>query len=173
MNFAIISVTIASVFVSYFAVSSEQPEQPDKVVVAKIERRCEEVTTGPVIEGNIWSKAGSHGGQCVTFIQNLFKKYNTEFRGRAVDIQPNEDSPAVGRVVLTNESYVGHVAAILAIEGDYLVLAESNYGMDEKVTVGRKLDRNSEVIRGYFSFEQTKRVCGYPPYLAGQLANFQ
>jgi hypothetical protein len=95
--------------------------------------------------------AGQDGGQCVAFIQNLFNIYD-KFKGKAADIQPNIDTPAVGIVVLTSEGEVGHAAYIYKIKDSELYLAESNWHNDEKITVGRRLAINSSVIRGYFTF---------------------
>lgn len=97
------------------------------------------------------ARAGQQGGQCVAFIQSLFNNYE-EFAGRAADIEPNADQPEVGIVVLTNESNAGHAAYIYKIQGDVLILAESNYGFDEKITVGRQLKIDDPVIRGYYKF---------------------
>jgi hypothetical protein len=99
------------------------------------------------------ARAGKDGGQCVEFIQSLFKK-TEKFKDRAIDIVPNTDKPAVGIVVLTTESDKGHAAYIYKMTDTELFLAESNYGMDEKITVGRRLLINSPVIRGYFDFNK-------------------
>lgn len=100
---------------------------------------------------------GTVGGQCVTFIQTLFKSYYTDpdFRGLARNIKPNSDVPEVGSAVLTMESKKGHVALIVAIEGNDLILAESNYSRDEVVSVGRKLSIESKYIVGYFNFKSS------------------
>jgi len=100
---------------------------------------------------NLEERIGQVGGQCVLFIQNLFQNYE-QFGGRAIDIVSNIDMPAVGEIVLTTESETGHVALIYKIENDELILAESNYGNDEKITVGRRLKIGDPVIRGYFDF---------------------
>lgn len=97
---------------------------------------------------------GTYGGQCLAFIQRLFESYYThpEFRGMARNIEPNSIEPKVNNVVLTDESKKGHAALIIAIEGDELILAESNYAKDEIIHVGRRLNIQDEHIVGYFNF---------------------
>jgi len=96
---------------------------------------------------------GIHGGQCVTWIQRYFNSYYThpDFRGHAKDITPNSIEPRIGSAVITTEGE-GHAALIIAIDEDNLILAESNYRGDEKVTKGRILTKDSHLIRGYFNF---------------------
>jgi hypothetical protein len=98
-------------------------------------------------------KRGTHGGQCVEFIKEYLQTYTTNpnFRGHARDIIPNSDVPEVGAAVLTNEP-TGHAALVIAIMGDELVLAESNYRLDERITLGRTLKVGDPRIRGYYTF---------------------
>lgn len=96
----------------------------------------------------------THGGQCVEFIQRYLESYYTHpnFRGVARNIVPNSQEPKVGSAVLTRESKDGHAALIVAIEGDELVLAESNFTEPEMVSVGRRIKITDERIVGYFNF---------------------
>ncbi len=96
-------------------------------------------------------REGEDGGQCVAFIENLFGNWEA-MNGSASEIVPNSDSPGVGKVVIMGDSEKGHVALIYRMEGDEMILAESNYRWDEKITVGRRLSVKSPKIRGYFSF---------------------
>lgn len=97
----------------------------------------------------------AHGGQCVAWIQQYLSVYYTHpaFRGHARDIVPNTSEPSLGAAVLTTEGE-GHAALIIAIDEDELVLAESNYNGDERIDVGRRLQIDNPIIRGYFNFEQ-------------------
>ena len=100
---------------------------------------------------------GKYGGQCTAFIQRYFKSYYThpDFRGDARAIVPNATEPEVGAAVLTLErSGAGHVAIVIAIDEETgeLTLADSNYGQDELVHVGRKMPQDDSRIRGYFVF---------------------
>ncbi len=61
----------------------------------------------------------------------------------------NSAEPAVGGVVITRESKAGHVARIIGIEGDDLILDEANYDTCHKTT-GRHLNRHSPLIAGYY-----------------------
>lgn len=92
------------------------------------------------------------GGQCVDFVQYV-KGENDGFIGNARDIKPNSDVPLIGQVVLTSESEWGHVALIDDIQDGDLILIESNYNGDGKVTKGRRLAINSPLIRGYYHFQ--------------------
>lgn len=89
------------------------------------------------------------------FIQRYYDAYYThpEFRGYAGDVVPNSSEPRVGASVLTNEP-TGHAAIIVAIYEGSLVLAESNYYGDERVSVGRKIQIDDPRIRGYFDFNK-------------------
>lgn len=44
-----------------------------------------------------------------------------------------------------------HVAVVVGIIGDNLVLAESNYNYDERIDIGRTVPVNSPNIRGYIT----------------------
>lgn len=98
-------------------------------------------------------KPGTKGGQCVSFIQKYLNTYYTfpGFRGHARDIQPNSYTPSIGAAVLTHEGEY-HTALIIALDGDDMYLAESNYHGDEIISVGRKLSVKSQKIRGYYTF---------------------
>lgn len=105
--------------------------------------------------------AGKRGGQCVTFVNQFMGQlddcanvdcYASPFHGAAGRIKPNADEPEVGYAVLTTEGPVGHAAVIIGIEGTDLVLAESNYGTYERVTVGRRIEIDDATIRGFFDF---------------------
>ena len=100
------------------------------------------------LRGRAYSENGGRGGQCVAFIQR-FLGVTGDFRGYAGDINPNTNTPRVGRIVLLDYK-IGHAALIIGFDGEWLELAESNYNLDEIVTVGRKLNINDASIRGYF-----------------------
>lgn len=100
-------------------------------------------------------RAGTHGGQCVEFIQRLLGTFYTfpAFRGIARDIRPSTTTPAIGEAVLLRDGPLGHAALIYAIDGDELVLLESNLnGTSELISWGRRMPINSPTIRGYFAF---------------------
>lgn len=100
---------------------------------------------------------GKWGGQCVAFIQKVLGTWETypEFRGAAGTIEPTSTTTVnVGDAVLTDEGPHGHVALVMEIDGDELILIESNFSKhnDEIVRVGRRLNKDDERIRGYFNF---------------------
>jgi len=97
---------------------------------------------------------GEHGGQCVIFVQRHYDSYydHPAFRGTAGNIVPNTSVPEVGSAVITNEGPLGHVALIKEIEGDNLILIESNFYGDERITSGRVLPVDSYKIKGYYNF---------------------
>ena len=96
------------------------------------------------------------GGQCLAYVQKLKGCYESDshFRGYPNKINPNTTEAKIGNAVLTKEGYVGHVALIKNILGDNLVLLESNFNGTETITSNRKLNINSALIRGYYSFNK-------------------
>lgn len=123
-----------------------QPEIQEPTIQEDIAQNIEILDTHDVIPG-------SKGGQCVAWIQNYFGTYytNPTFRGHARYIKPNATTPTIGAAVLTHEGEY-HTALVIAVDGNEIVLAESNYKGDERITVGRRLNINSPKIRGYFNF---------------------
>lgn len=67
--------------------------------------------------------------------------------GNASRIPATATSPYIGGLVLTYEG-PGHVAVIIDIVGDTLILAEGNYQRC-RITIGRTLRADSPLIRGY------------------------
>jgi hypothetical protein len=96
------------------------------------------------------------GGQCLAYIQRL-KNYRTEeFSGYPNKISPNTTEAKIGNVVLTKEGHVGHVALIKDIQGNELILLESNFHSNGVITDNRRLDINNSIIRGYYSFDDSE-----------------
>jgi hypothetical protein len=96
------------------------------------------------------------GGQCLAYIQRL-KNYRTEeFSGYPNKISPNTTEVKIGNVILTKEGYVGHVALIKDIQGNELILLESNFHSNGVITDNRRLDINNSIIRGYYSFDDSE-----------------
>lgn len=84
-------------------------------------------------------------GQCVPWAREYSGK---PVYGVAKWIIPNSQDPAVGGVMLTNESGYGHVAVVTSINGDSIEVMERNY-VSGWITK-RQIPKNSSVIRGYF-----------------------
>jgi 3D (Asp-Asp-Asp) domain-containing protein len=113
---------------------------------------------------------GTKGGQCVSFIQEFMglldncheeNCYKLSFRGSAINIEPNSDEPKIGNVVLFTDSIKGHAAIIADIIDGDLILLESNFNGDEKITFGRVVEMNNpentnqkNKIRGYYDFSK-------------------
>ena len=88
---------------------------------------------------------------CVAFAKSVRPDLNLKTRdGWARTIKTNTQVPAIGSIVLTRESWTGHVAYVVDI--DYqrgeLILAEQNYKRGY-YTVGRRLPLTSRKIVGY------------------------
>lgn len=99
---------------------------------------------------------GTYGGQCVAWIQRYLKLTPQKYPGffnNADGIMPKDKTPQVGSAVLTKEGLY-HVALIIDIQGNDLILAESNYKGTELLTKGRRLPMNSIKIRGYYNFDK-------------------
>ena len=98
------------------------------------------------------------GGQCLFYIQKLKNYYTSEFSGYPNKIEPNTAEARIGDAVLTREGSVGHVALIKDVQDDELILLESNYSENEMITDNRKLNINSDLIRGYYNFDNNKDI---------------
>lgn len=83
---------------------------------------------------------------CVVWARNYL--HRDDIRGVASLLEPTSPIPYVGGVVITRESQMGHVSAIIDIRGRTLILAEDNYSRC-KVTYGRELSMDSPLIIGY------------------------
>lgn len=69
--------------------------------------------------------------------------------GYARNWPKNSLVPTVGGVVITNESRVGHVGVITAIDGDNITIIEANYSICRKTI--RILNTSNPVILGYWN----------------------
>lgn len=92
-------------------------------------------------------------GQCMEFIRRVLK---IDPIGNAWDITPNRRIPAVGTIILTTEGARYHGALIIKIEGDELILAESNFDNKETIEVGRRIKKDYNKIRGYYEIKSDK-----------------
>lgn len=100
------------------------------------------------------------GGQCLAYVQKLKGCYESDFhfRGYPNKIKPNTEEVKIGNAVLTREGSVGHVALVKDVQGNELVLLESNYSGNGMITDDRRLNINSDLIRGYYNFDDNKNV---------------
>lgn len=82
-----------------------------------------------------------------------YAKYKTGFTksvGAARNWPVNSDKPAVGAVIVTYESSIGHVGIISHWDASYVYLeSEANYASCQ-VTYGRKTPIGSPLIKGYW-----------------------
>lgn len=103
----------------------------------------------PVVEAPVALKPPrpGYGGECVVFARNFLKIDNLAFGGYAGRIKPNSQIPEIGSVVLTRT----HAAVIIDMTEDEIILAESNYHWDHKITSGRRMKIDDPQIRGYFN----------------------
>lgn len=98
---------------------------------------------------------GEYGGQCVGFVKSFLRLDEREkwFVGNAGSFERNATEPSIGSVVLINSS-VAHIAVVIDIEDDEIILAESNWSLDEIIGVGRRMKIDDPRIRGYIEFDQ-------------------
>ncbi|MDO8094418.1 MAG: CHAP domain-containing protein [Candidatus Brocadiales bacterium] len=90
---------------------------------------------------------GKYIGECVT----LVKRYlNLPPLGNAADYPVNLDFPVLDSVVVLKEGRQGHVALVVGIVGDSIVLAESNRSYDGRILVGRTIPMDDKRIKGYY-----------------------
>lgn len=117
---------------------------------------------------------GSHGGQCTNFCHELvdFPSVGDLYtqKKRAVQdfgiLVSNLVTFQIGDIVITSEGVSkwqeligkgnGHAFLVADMDKDFLYPAESNFALNEKVSYGRKVPKNSPkiygVIRGDFKF---------------------
>jgi len=69
--------------------------------------------------------------------------YNAQKKGLATGREPRK-----GSIIVTSESWAGHVGYVEKIEGNKVIISEMNYNGWGKVNK-RTLDKNSAVIKGY------------------------
>lgn len=97
----------------------------------------------------IQAEAGA--GNCVAYAKTKRPDLNLKTKdGYARTIKTTTQIPTKGAIVLTKESWMGHVAYVIDI--DYqkgeLILAEANYRRG-RITIGRRLSIYSSKIVGY------------------------
>ena len=101
---------------------------------------------------------GSNGGQCGVWVRNLVNKQGLDYpklgdtltsKAKAVrDHGTQFGGP--GEVIVTNESKsTGHVAYVIGANYKGYILAESNYGLNGKVSYGRVIPYGSKSIIGF------------------------
>lgn len=84
------------------------------------------------------------GGQCVKFVNEVL---GTKIAGNAWDWKPTTSVPIVGGIVI----FKNHVAIVVGVIGDAIILAESNWSRndDEKIDIGRTVLITDPSIKGY------------------------
>ncbi len=83
---------------------------------------------------------------CVLYVKKLLGI--TQSLGVAKNIPVSTKEPFIGAIVITYESVWGHAAIVDDVQGDNLILIESNFEHC-KTTEGRKLSIYSPLIKGY------------------------
>ena len=108
---------------------------------------------------------GDNSDNCVIYgrtkVTNLpFGLFTKEDKMKAVqmagvknDGQGSMSGVKVGDAILTGEGQYGHVAVVMGIEGDNLILDEANY-VSGQITQGRKINMNDAKIMGYVPNER-------------------
>ena len=92
--------------------------------------------------------SGSKGNACSCVLTAKAMVGYNKTVGMAKYWPRNSDIPTVGGVVVTKESYAGHVAVILAVEQNRIYVKEGNYNRC-KVSE-RWINLNNPVIIGYW-----------------------
>lgn len=107
---------------------------------------------------------GSYGGQCATWLHSLVdfpsvgnslwqKKAFVSQSGDCITYSNLYGEYRIGDILFTSESLVfGHVALIVDIQGNNLVLAESNFKYNLRVSYGRLISKTSSKIIGIGRF---------------------
>lgn len=82
----------------------------------------------------------------------LYAKAITGYRevvGYAKNWPKNSETPQVGGVIITNESYAGHVGVITQVQEDSITITEANYRKCQ--VTERTISITSTVIKGYWN----------------------
>lgn len=90
---------------------------------------------------------GNYGGSCVQFVRRF--EPNLPQIGAAKNLETNTGSPQEGAIIKTKESYLGHLAYVIWIQDDKILIAESNYGWDNRIGM-RWLNIDDDKIIGYW-----------------------
>ena len=85
---------------------------------------------------------------CISYGKWRVHVPQSEHWGNASKIVPNVQNATVGVFVLTNEGG-GHIAYIEALEGNSMLISESNYIYGKYST--RSLDLDYSLIKGYWT----------------------
>lgn len=89
-------------------------------------------------------KTGDYGGTCVAFAKKVTGIGGTwGYGGRNLKLS---DTPQIGAVLVEQ----GHVSVIIGIDGNDLILIESNFDRNERITVGRRIEIGNPLIRGFY-----------------------
>ncbi len=124
-----------------------QTSEDESIKESKIEYI--EVTPEVVAQSEVLyqaKKANLGFCSCVTFVKGITGVQ--ESVGAARNWKINSTFPQVGGVVVTNESYYGHVAYIVAINGNTMTLVEANYIPCKKSE--RKMAIDDPRIKGFW-----------------------
>jgi len=100
---------------------------------------------------------GAYGGQCGAFVHNFVSNYPYGLNGinekESIINVPKQQPPRVGDVVIQRiGGQYGHVAVVNHIDPytGKIMLTESNYGKNERVTNNRQIAYNDPSVSGYF-----------------------
>lgn len=102
----------------------------------------------PIDPGTLQDGSKVGDGECVTFVKAYLGLSGTWGYGGAY-LSANDPEPHIGDAVLFN----GHLALIIGMQADGgLILIESNYHWNHRVTMGRIVYVGDSSIRGYHKF---------------------
>jgi hypothetical protein len=95
------------------------------------------------------SPSGYNVCSCVSFAR-WKTGINVGSIGVARNHPVNSHTPSVGAIVVTYESYAGHLAVVTAVDGQYISVIEANHIHCQVGTRTIRID--SPLIKGYYSF---------------------
>jgi len=84
---------------------------------------------------------------CVTTAKILANKEFSPI-GYARNLKPNTDKPEVGDIIITDESYAGHLAVIKQIWADTYIIMEGNY--ERCAYTEREISKTYNKIIGFY-----------------------
>lgn len=91
---------------------------------------------------------GTHQGQCVVAARNFLRVSRDEISGVAKNLETNSIEPQIGAIIKLKESSKGHVGVVIDMDGDNLLVFESNYSYNERASL-RWISKYYPRIEGY------------------------
>lgn len=92
---------------------------------------------------------GTRQGQCTLAVRKFLELGNDQIAGLAKNNEKNTDFAEIGAIIITNESWYGHVGVVLSVTDSKVTIYESNVPLGSERAGIRVLNINDPRIVGY------------------------